>query len=297
MKKIIVLLIAILSVSLVFGVAYQQDYPTSDRSAPAEAQFAVTALKYEPYPVNPGEYFDLWVKAENIGNTDALSAKFELVPKYPFSSSDNLVREYGKVSGNTGKTDENNQVVMKFRVKVADDAPSGLNDIDFKASSGNIGADFITKTLQVDVEKTRTDFDVVMQDVAPQGTSFIITNTGDNSASAITVDVEKQDGILFLEGAQPAVISSLDKGEFTIAHMDVIPNKGVSSMKLKISYTDTGGSRTTVEKTVSVQIGTTIDQICQQNTGKSYIPWVYGVVGFLVGLLLIVAVVMARRKK
>jgi hypothetical protein len=49
----------------------------------------LTSLKYEPYPVNPGEYFDLWVSAQYVGNTGSAGITFTLNPSYPFSLDPN----------------------------------------------------------------------------------------------------------------------------------------------------------------------------------------------------------------
>ena len=80
--SIISILVLILAFAgMAQGAFYGQDYNSSDSSTtPLTAHFRIDALKYEPYPVNPGDYFDLWVKVENIGQEDATGSKFELLP-------------------------------------------------------------------------------------------------------------------------------------------------------------------------------------------------------------------------
>lgn len=304
MKKIISILIlaVIMTMSVAYAAVYEQDNPPSDQTAPGEAQFAVTVLKYEPYPVTPGSYFDLWIKVDNIGNTDATNAKFELVPKYPFSSTDNLVREYGKVVGNRGKADENNQVVLKYRVKVADDSPEGISNIEFDASTGNIGAGPIKKNLPIDIEKTKTDFDVVMQDSSAQGTSIAISNIGEDAATAVTVTVPEQDGFT-VKGPRSSIIGNLNMGDFTTLTFQITQvNKNAKELLVNIDYTDVAGVRSSIQKKVSVDIttptsavGTTTKKA--SSTTSILLVVVYIAIGLGVGILIMALRNRARKRR
>lgn len=299
MKKIILMLIAILTTSIVMGLVYQQEYEPSDKSARSEAQFVVTALKYEPYPVNPGDYFDLWIKAENIGNTEATNAKFELAPKYPFSSTDKLVREYGSITGNKGKAEGNNQVVLKYRVKVANDSPEGVSNIDFKTNTGNVGVEGITKSLPVEIRKTKTDFDVVMQDSTTQGTSLAISNTGEDAATAVTLTIKEQEGFS-VKGPRSSIIGNLDRGDFTTLTFQITPkNKDENEILVQIDYTDTAGVRTSIAKKVKVDItpptsaeGTQLNRRNSSTTTSITSKAIYIIAGFALGII-----VMGLRNK
>ncbi len=302
MKKLILSLVLMLAlmVDITFGQVYQQEYTTNDqRAPPGEAQFAVTLLKYEPYPVNPGSYFDLWIKVDNIGNGDATNAKFELAPKYPFSSTDNLVREYGKIVGNRGKKDENNQVVLKYRVKVADDSPEGNSEIEFKASTGNIGTSAITKELSINIERTETDFDVVMQDSTAQGTALAISNIGSDPATAVTVTIKEQEGFT-LKGPRSSIVGNLDKGDFTTLTFQITPqNKNTNKLLVQIDYTDIAGVRHSLEKQVQVDIAAPTTTATRKTSGSSGLlsNAMYIGIGLAIGIVVMVFTNRKRRRK
>ncbi|MBD3314078.1 hypothetical protein GF345_06555 [Candidatus Woesearchaeota archaeon] len=77
-------------------------------------------LRYEPFPVNPGEYMDVWIKFQNeeSGTIDDLTIEF--VPEYPFSldASDTATRHFGEIGPHSS-------VLVKYRVRVDEDAVEG----------------------------------------------------------------------------------------------------------------------------------------------------------------------------
>ncbi len=259
MKKFVLLLVSILLINIVNGTMFEEEFTDSGVS-PKEAEFQVMVMKYEPFPVNPGDFFDLWIKVENIGQEDALNARFELILDYPFSSTGNLVKEYGKISGkiNAFKNDqeEETQVVLKYRVKAADDAPEGENDIEFKSSAEGLKRGMTITKLQIEVGKTKTSFDVVMQDSTAQGTSLAIANIGENPATAVTVRVDKQEGFV-IRGPQASIIGNLDKGDFTTVTFQLTAEKNAKELVVKVEYTDIAGVRNRITKKVPVDIRST----------------------------------------
>ena len=77
MKKIMIYT-TILFVLMGMVFAYYSHFPEDD------TMFVVQEMKYEPEPVSPGEYFDLWMKVENYGGVAMEDFIFELEPEYPF---------------------------------------------------------------------------------------------------------------------------------------------------------------------------------------------------------------------
>jgi len=235
---------------------------TSTGAAGETPRFAVQVLKYDPYPVNPGDWFDVWIKAQNIGGEDAPNARFELVLGYPFSTDEPTVQEFGIVSGmgkamNNRKAGESqpqeNQVVVKYRLKVADNAPEGTSTLRLKIGTNGIIDTQSNVDLPISIGKTKTDFDIVMQDSSEQGTAFAIANTGEFSATAVTVTIKDQDGIT-IKGAQSSIIGNLDKGDFTTVTFQIIPGKSTKTVTVEVAYTDIAGIRNILQKTVAVDI-------------------------------------------
>ena len=87
-------------------------------------------LKYEPAPVEPGGYVEVWVSVNNEGTTSE-DFKIEFFPEYPFSLAD------GEDEMKTLKalpTQEN--AVIKFRLVVAHDAPNQDMPLKFQYQFG-----------------------------------------------------------------------------------------------------------------------------------------------------------------
>ena len=282
------------------------------------AQFVVQTLKYEPYPVNAGDWFDLWIKVQNVGVSDASNAEFELVPSYPFSSNDTLIRDYGVVPGtqtafnnkNPGEAKiQTNQVIMKFRVKVADDAPQGKSMIQFRAKADKDSE--YSVSLPIEIGKTKTDFDVVLQDSSSTGMSFAIANTGENLATAVTVSVEPQNNVR-INGVSATILGNLAAGDFTTFTFPIIvtATRGTNSegVKIKVSYTDSAGIRSFIEKTVSIPLSSSGNSTSYRNgaTGTANgirkttatIPaWVYIAGGVIIGIVVSFIYIKTGKKK
>jgi len=84
------------------------------------ADIYVSVLKYEPFPVAPGEYFTLWLKIENKGELDAPDVTFRLKPAYPFylDASDAEERHIGEISAHQS-------ALVSYKVRVDENAVEG----------------------------------------------------------------------------------------------------------------------------------------------------------------------------
>lgn len=255
------------------------------------AKFVAQTLKYEPYPVNAGDWFDLWIKVQNTGQDDAPNARFEIIPEYPFYSNDSLVREYNLIPGTStafrnkqlgDKDIQANQVIMKFRVKAADSAPKGESLIKLQTSADNSGYGFIY-SLPIEIGKTKTDFDIVMQDSTSQGTSFAIANVGDNSATAVTFTIPSQEYVQ-ITGPSSSIIGNLEKGDFTTINFQILPNKDLHELNAELAYTDSAGVRNTINKTIPVNINSAFGQQTQASGGFGISSILYITLGIFLGI-------------
>jgi len=291
--KIIWYLLGIISLFLVLpavpATLNQVTFNDTSPSYISRSNIEVQVLKYDPYPVSPGEWFDVWIQVQNVKEEDVTNAVFELSSEYPFSSTDTLIRNYNLISGkiNAYKMSHNydaSQVVLKYRVKVADNAPEGTSDLKLKINDdkNNPSAGFIIY-LPITIGKTKTDFDIVMQDSTIQGTSFAISNIGDNAAIAVTLSVEPQDNVA-IKGPKATILGNLAPGDFTTVTFQVSPNSDLEEMKLKIAYTDIAGVRNEVEKIVPVSIYSA--PFIPKKTSAGFISMILpAVVGLILGII------------
>jgi len=283
--------------------SYTQNFPIVSAGKVSNAQFAVQTLKYEPFPVNPGDTFDLWIKVQNIGEDNTKNANFKLITDYPFSTDD-PIQSFGIIPGTAQAytlkqaSDANleaNQVVMRFRVKVDDNAIDGTSLIKLEASADNL-SNSVVYSLPIQISKTKTDFDVKVHDITPQESSFVVTNIGDNTADAVLVDVKNQDGVVILNGYEPSSLGDINTGEFTISHLKIVPQKNTKTLTLDISYTDKSGVRSRTEKTITLT-DSNLQNICVQSPDKTYMNWVFGAIGLLIGAFVVILIVLGIQKR
>jgi len=88
---------------------------------------------YTPFPVEPGTYFDFFASVKNVGK-DTLSVTCGLDPQYPFSmdAGEENYRTFTRMA-------DSKEALMKFKVRVADTAVEGDNDLDFTCKNIDTG--------------------------------------------------------------------------------------------------------------------------------------------------------------
>src|SRR3989338_8490387 len=91
MRKRVVLFLFLLCVSLVSAYEYNITGPYFAGGQAPQLRF--DNLKYEPYPVTPGDHFEVWLKITNIGEEEAPNAVFEFVEEFPFSNYGTLIKK------------------------------------------------------------------------------------------------------------------------------------------------------------------------------------------------------------
>ena len=291
-----------------FNVTFSNSYT----NAPTNPTLVVQVLSYDPYPVSAGDWFDLWVKVQNIGQQDANNVRFELIPSSPFSSNDTLVRDYGVIYGTVDsykvdQTYDSSQVILKYRVKVDDNAPQGTSNLKLAISNsadpsqGNVQTD-----LPIVIGDTKTDFEIVPQASTTLGTSFSLVNTGDNDAVAVIASIPSQNSVR-VTGPSSTVIGNLAKGDFTTFSFQVLPSgRNVSSIDMQVSYTDTAGIRNTVTKTVPFSsLGQGLNSTASGFSGSrtrvsstpSYTTYFYIILGIIIGIVAVIVYGKIKRKK
>ncbi len=236
-RAFIILLMCMFLIS--FVSAYEINY--TDSSSSIDTGISLTQLKYEPYPVNPGEYFDIWIKA-NTGSS-SINTIFELVPKFPFSLDENEdpIRTFGSTS---------TEVVMKYKVRVSKDAVEGINPLDLRYSINKNNDYWISKSFDIQVADAQTDFDLIIQESSGTDVSLALANIGKNTANSLIVRIPEQDSFR-VSGTNGQMVGNLNSGDYTIVSFGLTPvGRSTGMLKVQLDYTDSIGERRSVIKEV-----------------------------------------------
>jgi len=129
MKKTIVLMSFLLIILTLSVLAQDIDAPGIN----------ISFMNQDPDPVGPGEYFEVRFKIHNtMPGTVAEDFQLMLEPEYPFSldPNENPLRNIGDLPA-LGPGD--NVIVVKYKVRVADNAVEGVNPLRLKFRHENLG--------------------------------------------------------------------------------------------------------------------------------------------------------------
>jgi hypothetical protein len=250
---IFALLTSILLTASVSAIESNLSYSTA-------SDVQIRKMKYEPYPVNPGEYFDFWIEVTYTG-TSGSDIVFELDPQYPFSldPNENALREY---TGNA------KSVVLNYKIRVDKDAIEGTNQLSLRYKISGI---WYTKVFDIEVSDAQTSFDAVIQDVSDSEISMAIANVGKNTANSVIVKIPEQAGFK-TTGTNGQMVGNLESGDYTIVSFSItkIPiknSKSTPNLKFNIYYTDNIGERREVPMELPLEMGASLN-----NTFSGRIP-------------------------
>lgn len=156
----------------------------------------VSISRYDPSPAQIGEYVDVWVKVDNVGQGKVEDVSIDIEPEYPFSldTPGNAVKKFGVINPDSA-------VEHKYRLYVDDDAKPSTNEITIRYRGEgeswieedfdiNVGTDSFDTRGTVQLEDINTNPDVLMP--GETGTvSFTLKNTA--SKRTVTIDGETYD--------------------------------------------------------------------------------------------------------
>ena len=314
MKKHLVLLLLI-GVLLIGPVQGQTSSNSTSSITYGAVSLKTVFLSQDPYPADPSGYMTLLFKLENWGTAKAENVFFELVPQYPFSLDPGVdaTIELGTVNPLQTNT---NAILLRYKVKVDEDAVDGDNEIGIKYGFGD-GSSFYTKTFNISVSNPKTDFDIIVQSTTSSSTTLAIANIGSNTAYSVVVRIPDQQTFV-ASGISATILGNLNAGDYTLTSFQISSSIGNSStgpqgfpgrpgmnasmpspasganasmsgstnLQVEISYTDELGIRRTIGKEVKMasssgsSSGMQLQQSSQQFSlggGLNYI--IIGVVG------------------
>jgi hypothetical protein len=227
----------------------------------------VSLTKYEPLPAQPGNFVDVWVRVENIGDKDAKDAVLQIVPEFPFLI-DNATR-----TETIGILGSQKDYVVDFKIRVADDATQGTNFLKVRFTDDPALNSWSESTLKINVESASSDINIAQYATTPKelqpGQPGKLSLKIENVAGKTLRDIKMTLNLVSIQGstvsALPFVpigttaqqwVSKLDPGETTDIVYDIAPTPDAISQSYNIpitlTYKDNLGNQFTKNDLVGV---------------------------------------------
>ncbi|MBW2983585.1 COG1361 S-layer family protein [Candidatus Woesearchaeota archaeon] len=236
----------------------------------------ISETKYEPYPAEPGGYFDLWLNVQNKGR-DATGLMFKLEPEFPFSldPGETAERNFGKIlSGQS--------VLVHYRVRVSPNAVEGSNKLKylFKSKSyedwNEASISIMIKTH--DILLAITEIETNPKKIRPGKTGSIEIGLK-NMADSLIKDLKAR---LILGGVPLAPIGAtnekmvqrVDSNEELTVKFTVMAEPDATAdiykLPLELEYADELGNNYNRNNTISVIIGDVPDLAVNLDSSTIY---------------------------
>lgn len=224
------------------------------------AELKVVPVKYDPYPAETDAYFDIWIKAENIGTQAVNNASIMLDPQFPFSLDPGApaVSELGSLQ-------PGQQALAHYKVRVDGNALDGANILKYGYRAE--GAGWVMKEYSVTVESTKADLRVgslvssparLVSDSEDNQLSIGIDNIGDADAKSVLARLLLPSGLSASNSySDTANLGSIPKDSSKTAVFYIDVNKsaaaGDHTAVLELEY-KSGTGNTIMNKTVDIAV-------------------------------------------
>ena len=273
MKRGLMLGFVLLSVLMLnLASAIEMDFS----SATAEsANMQIMSLKHEPYPVEPGEVFDLWVKVQNNGRETATNAACRLVLDNPFSIyQGELVQSWGVLNpGNTA--------LFKYKLLVSNDAVDGDTELRIECTENPISGIWRGIKANITVQTRYPTLNIKSIKTEPSAIApgrkadlvIVLENMADSSMKDIDIKIDFSNVPFapYQEIGEKKLrrlnAGSADTLTFSIVAM---PNAegGIHKVPVEITYTDNIGTAHDINATISIEINSMPDLFFSVDTAS-----------------------------
>jgi hypothetical protein len=246
----------------VFAIDVNLTVPTIVQSS-----LVITGLRYNPYPVSPGEIFDVWIKIENRGNTAFNNATCILKPDYPFSLyQGDATKTYGKLNGGDA-------AVFQFRLKADMNASEGTNELKVEctrdSSEGNWQVNKINILIQtryptLNIKEIRTDPEMISP--GKEATLlFTLENQADSAMKDIDIKLNLPDEIAPSGEVAEKKVRMIEGHGISdmIFKIKAMPNTngGIYKIPFTLTYTDNLGKAYSQDGVIPVEVSSKPDLI------------------------------------
>ncbi|PLW80116.1 hypothetical protein C0585_04340 [Candidatus Woesearchaeota archaeon] len=197
--------------------------------------------KTDPLTISSGDYFDLYIKVDNIGSEDASDVEIEFIDNYPFTV------ENGKIES-IGILGTNKDYIFTYKVRVDENAIEGINTLKLKHTTD--GMIYGEKEFDVTVEDDKANLVIgsvessplnLIADIDDAEITVNIQNVGESKAKLVSAQIILPEGMesssSFSDQDTIASIDAEDSQDATF-HIDIDKSvaEGVYTGKLILKY-------------------------------------------------------------
>ena len=215
---------------------------------------------YTPFPVEPGQYFDMYVSIHNIGSAST-NIQCRLDSRYPFivDSSENPLRIFNDFAANR-------DALIKYRVRVDDTAVEGNNELDFTCTDDQRGTASATFNIYVQARASTINVEnvsVVPAKLTPGQNGRIsihIVSESPNYLKDFKVRIDPGSDVPFavVNGTNERLFSNVDPFQSFDVPFDVVAfpsaQTGVYKLPVSVSYSDKLGATYTINQVTGIVV-------------------------------------------
>ncbi|MBL7100675.1 MAG: hypothetical protein ISS23_01835 [Nanoarchaeota archaeon] len=281
MKKGLLILTLLFLISILYSYAYEETLPAGDdtktdlivlRSSSSITTtyydklginpiVKIASLKYEPYPVEPGSYFDLWLRLDNLGDEEAKNVEVTFIPQGPFTISGASKHVIGKLGGRES-------AVVKFEnIGVSENAIEGHNELKFEINmGGGYALNPLTSGITVEIRSVEPLFEITVDtkpEKIPQGgiadINVNLKNTDTSLLKDILVELDLPDNLIPVGSTVLKKIQKINPGSqetltFTVTASGDATSKA-HQIPLIVRYSDETGYNYSQSDTMGLLVG------------------------------------------
>ncbi|MBI2445416.1 hypothetical protein HYV43_03445 [Candidatus Micrarchaeota archaeon] len=219
---------------------------------------SLAALKYVPYPAEPGSYVDLWLDV--YASEAQAGLQCQLDPQFPFSldANEDAARTLDYLPGRQGW-------LLKYKVRVAPDAILGDNKLSFGCKSA--GSPFIGSNFSIYIQPQSGDLALdavssVPEKLAPGQSGLVsltLRNFGPTEFKNVRIVLNLTDPFVPLRGGSERRVDRIVAGASQTVQFDLLATTGAESkayrVPVSVAFEDAAGTKYSLKDVVGLQVG------------------------------------------
>jgi hypothetical protein len=282
-KKYVLFMTCLMAIVCAANISFAQ-------SSTSNPNIRTTLLRYDPFPVGPGNYVTLFVQVANTGGKDASNVRLKIVPSYPFSvdtnssvTLDNSALPIQLTSDNVaviGPLASLQNAIVKYKLRVDQTVFEGNYQISVWCQPQFSDSWTISDFNLLVQGKDKLVIDNLTPSTITPGRPTDVVFTLDNKGTATLHDItlawsEQDNNILPLGSENKRYITSIDPGTtlevpFTVV-ADPTVTSGVYNLNINLNYTVGVNTTKSTNSNIGIFVGgmADFDVSVQQYSGQS----------------------------